>query len=112
MHCNIAAELWSFENVKHFVQQDIGLAIVPRVTVLQELAAGTLVGIPVKGIDMARRTFMVYRDHGYVSDSAQRFIDVVKQFNWVGWLPHSTETPVPAFRPACSSDRPALKAGV
>ena len=41
--CHIAAELWSFENVKQFVQQEIGLAIVPRVTVLQELAAGTLV---------------------------------------------------------------------
>ncbi len=40
MHCNIAAELWSFENVKHFVQQDIGLAIVPRVTVLQDSLPG------------------------------------------------------------------------
>lgn len=87
MRCNIAAELWSFENVKHFVQQDIGLAIVPRVTVLQELAAGALVGIPVDGLDMSRRTLMIFRDRGYVSDSAQRFIDIVKQFNWDGWLP-------------------------
>ena len=84
--CNIAAELWSFENVKHFIQQDIGLAIVPRVTVLQELAAGTLVNIPVVGLDMPRRTLMVYRDRGYVSDAAQRFIDVVRQFNWPDWL--------------------------
>ena len=87
MHCNIAAELWSFENVKHFVQQDVGLAVVPRVTVLQELAAGTLVGIPVDGLDMSRRTLMVFRDRGYVSDSAQRFIDIVKEFNWSAWLP-------------------------
>ena len=84
--CNIAAELWSFENVKHFIQQDMGLAIVPRVTVLQELAAGTLVNIPVVGLDMPRRTLMVYRDRGYVSDAAQRFIDVVRQFNWPDWL--------------------------
>ncbi len=87
MRCNIAAELWSFENVKHFVQEDIGLAIVPRVTVLQELAAGTLVDIPVEGLDMmSRRTLMVFRDRGYVSDSAQQFIDLVKQFNWQSWL--------------------------
>lgn len=92
MHCNIAAELWSFENVKHFVQQDIGPAIVPHVTILQELAAGTLVGIPVKELDISRQTFMVFRDHSYVSDSAQRFIDVVMQFNWAGWLPQPTET--------------------
>jgi DNA-binding transcriptional LysR family regulator len=87
MRCNIAAELWSFENVKHFVQQDIGLAIVPRVTVLQEVAAGTLVGIPVEGLGMSRRTLMIFRDRGYVSDSAQRFIDIVRQFNWDEWLP-------------------------
>jgi DNA-binding transcriptional LysR family regulator len=84
--CHIAAELWSFENVKQFVQQDIGLAIVPRVTVLQELSAGTLVGIPVEGMDMSRRTLMVFRDRGYMSDSAQQFIDLVKQFNWSSWL--------------------------
>ena len=90
-NCNIVAELWSFENVKHFVEQDIGLAIVPRVTVLQELTAGTLVGIPVEGLDMARRTLMIFRDRGYVSDSAQQFIDIVKQFNWNSWLPRPAE---------------------
>jgi DNA-binding transcriptional LysR family regulator len=87
VRCNIAAELWSFENVKHFVQQDIGLAIVPRVTVLQDLAAGTLVSIPMEGLDIPRRTLMIFRDRGYVSDSAQQFIDVVKRFNWETWLP-------------------------
>jgi DNA-binding transcriptional LysR family regulator len=91
--CNIVAELWSFENVKHFVQQDIGLAIVPRVTVLQELASGALVSIPVEGLDMSRRTLMIFRDRGYVSESAQQFIDVIKQFNWDGWLPHAIEIP-------------------
>ena len=31
--CRIVAELWSFENIKSFVQEDVGLAIVPGVTV-------------------------------------------------------------------------------
>jgi DNA-binding transcriptional LysR family regulator len=88
VRCNIAAELWSFENVKHFVQQDIGLAIVPRVTVLQELTAKTLVDIPMEGLDIPRRTLMIFRDRGYVSESAQQFIDLVRKFNWEGWLPH------------------------
>ena len=73
--CNIAAELWSFESIKHFVQQDVGLAFVPRISVLHELAAGTLVGLPLEGLDMPRRMFMVYRNRGYVSDSAQQFIE-------------------------------------
>ena len=112
--CHIAAELWSFENVKQFVQQDIGLAIVPRVTVLQELAAGTLVGIPVEGMDMSRRTLMVFRDRGYVSDSAQQFIDLVKQFNWSSWLARpvdSTALPEPVMKTARShKGRPCLPA--
>lgn len=103
--CHIAAELWSFENVKQFVQQDIGLAIVPRVTVLQELAAGTLAAIPVEGLDMSRRTLMIFRDRGYMSDSAQQFIDLVKQFNWASSLagPAGATSPgsvVKALRPA------------
>jgi DNA-binding transcriptional LysR family regulator len=87
-HCNIAAELWSFESIKHFVQQDVGLAFVPRITVRQELAARTLVEVPLDGLDMPRRIFMVYRNRGYVSDSAQQFIDVISAFKWDESLPH------------------------
>jgi DNA-binding transcriptional LysR family regulator len=84
--CRIVAELWSFENIKHFVQQDVGVAVVPRITVTQELAAGVLVRIPVEGLDMPRRTLMVFRAHGYMSDSAQRFVEIARAFDWDGWL--------------------------
>ena len=36
--CRVVAELWSFENIKGFVQEEVGLAIVPGITVRQELA--------------------------------------------------------------------------
>jgi DNA-binding transcriptional LysR family regulator len=104
--CNIAAELWSFENVKHFVQQDIGLAIVPRVTVLRELAAGALVEIPLEGLNLSRRTLMIFRDRGYVSDAAQQFIDTVRQFNWDGWLSRPADLPSPR-RQAPKTARPS-----
>ena len=84
--CRIVAELWSFENIKHFVQQDVGVAVVPRITVTQELAAGVLVRIPVEGLNMPRRTLMVFRAHGYMSDSAQRFVEIARAFDWDGWL--------------------------
>jgi DNA-binding transcriptional LysR family regulator len=110
--CNIAAELWSFENVKHFVQQDIGLAIVPRVTVLQELAAGALVSIPLQGLNMSRPTLMIFRDRGYMSDAAQQFIDVIKQFNWEGWLPRPVDAGNKERRPVVRVLRNAnLKTG-
>ena len=97
--CKIAAELWNFENVKHFVEQRIGLAIVPRATVRQELADGALVRIPVEGVDFVRRTFMLFRAEGYVSDAAQPFIDLVKQFDWTREQPHS---------PAAAADTAAV----
>jgi hypothetical protein len=60
---------------------------------------------------MSRRTLMVFRDRGYVSDSAQQFIDVVKQFNWDGWLSRPVEIPAPR-RPVVKAPRPtALKKG-
>jgi DNA-binding transcriptional LysR family regulator len=56
--CRIAAELWSFENIKQFVRQDVGVAIVPRVCVAQDLTAGALVEVPVDGLDMPRQTMV------------------------------------------------------
>ena len=80
--CRIVAELWSFENIKGFVQEEVGLAIVPGVTVRQELRDGTLVRIPLRELSIPRRTLMVYREQGYLSDSARELIKLVRNFNW------------------------------
>lgn len=85
--CRIAAELWSFENIKNFVQEQIGLAIVPGITVRQELGNGTLVRIPLRELASPRRTLMIYRAQGYVSDSARELIKIVRTFNWDAGLP-------------------------
>ncbi len=80
--CRVAAELWSFENVKTFVRERVGLAIVPAITVRQELADGTLTRLPLPELSMPRRTLMIYRDQGYMSDSASELIKLVRSFNW------------------------------
>ena len=80
--CRIVAELWSFENIKSFVQEEVGLAIVPGVTVRQELRDGTLVRIPLRELAVPRRTLMIYREQGYVSDTARELIKIVRAFNW------------------------------
>ena len=87
--CRIVAELWSFENIKGFVQEEVGLAIVPGVTVRQELRDGTLARIPVRELSIPRRTLMIYREQGYVSDCARELIKIVRAFNWDRWLLHS-----------------------
>lgn len=80
--CRIVAELWSFENVKSFVQEGVGVAIVPGVTVKQELHDGTLVRVPLKELAMPRRTLMIYREDGYLSKPAAELIKLVRNFNW------------------------------
>jgi len=80
--CHIVAELWSFENIKSFVREDVGLAIVPRITVEQELRAELLVQIPLRELSIPRQTLMIYRDQESLSESARELIKVVRNFSW------------------------------
>jgi DNA-binding transcriptional LysR family regulator len=93
--CKVAAELWSFENVKQFVREEVGFAIVPRICVRQELADGTLAEIPLPELQMPRPTRMVYRDERYLSDAARAFIEIVRAYNWeaLPTLPSSDRLP-------------------
>jgi DNA-binding transcriptional LysR family regulator len=81
-NCRIVAELWSFENIKSFVQEDVGLAFVPGITVRRELLDGVLVRLPLRELAIPRRTIMTYREHGYLSGTARELIKIVRAFNW------------------------------
>jgi DNA-binding transcriptional LysR family regulator len=76
------AEVRSFENIKALVAEDVGLAIVPSVTVRQEIAAGTLVRVKLPELKIPRQTFMIYREQGQHSNAARELIDIVRSFNW------------------------------
>lgn len=58
------------------------------------------VHVPVQELNLSRRTLMVYRDQGYVSDSALELIKIVRNFNW-----DATVTPFPAGVAAAQSKR-------
>ena len=51
-------------------------------TVAQELRDRTLAEIPVAELHMRRRTLMIYRDHGPLSNAARELIKLVRSFNW------------------------------
>jgi len=76
----VAAELWSFDNVKSFVRAGVGIAIVPRITVAEEIGAGQLAQLPVPDLAIPRRTLMVFRDDSYLSQAARELIKVVAEF--------------------------------
>jgi LysR substrate binding domain len=96
------ADLWSFENIKSFVQEEVGIAFVPGITVRQELRDRTLVRIPLRELAVPRRTLMIYREQGYVSDTARELIKIVRAFNWdQGFSDKAAQrTPIAAVQPA------------
>ena len=108
----VAAELWSFENVKDFVEQEIGLAIVPRVTVLRSLQAGSLKEIPIDGVQIPRRTYVIFRDRRYMSDAAQGLLRILSEFDWHGWHARESLTATgTGSRPRRSNRPPRLRHG-
>jgi DNA-binding transcriptional LysR family regulator len=99
LRCRIAAELWSFESVKEFVRQDVGLAVVPGVCVAAELAEGSLIRIPFDELSLPRRTLMIFRDNRYLSEPSQQFIKVISRMV-------ESRPPTRAVRPSARGTRP------
>jgi DNA-binding transcriptional LysR family regulator len=94
----VAAELWSFENIKSFVREGVGLALVPGVSVQADLQAGTIARIPMPPLETKRRTLMIHREQGYLSDSASELIKMVRNFNWAAVTPTARPAPAAARR--------------
>jgi DNA-binding transcriptional LysR family regulator len=93
--CKVAAELWSFENIKQFVREEVGLAIVPGICVRQELRDGVLARIPLPALSMPRPTRVIFRDERYLSDAAREFIRAVSGTDWnAGTRPDASVVPV------------------
>jgi DNA-binding transcriptional LysR family regulator len=77
IRCHVVAELWSFENIKSFVLENVGLAIVPRITVIEELRTGSLVEIGLPELNFHRGTVMCFR-RDCVSEAARRLIEIMR----------------------------------
>ncbi len=72
-------ELGSTEAIKETIAAGLGLAIVSRATIVDELRLGRLVILPIKGLDM-RRTFTRVRLIGRtLSPAARAFRDVLTE---------------------------------
>jgi DNA-binding transcriptional LysR family regulator len=76
IRCHVVAELWSFENVKSFVLENVGLAIVPRITVMDELRTGSLIEIGLPELNFHRGTVMTFR-RDCISEAAGRLIEIM-----------------------------------
>jgi len=71
-------ELPSLEAIKRFVERGNGVALVPRLTVENELASGALVGVAVPELHVERKLRLLYRKQAALSHAARAFLQVVE----------------------------------
>jgi DNA-binding transcriptional LysR family regulator len=76
----MSVELPSLEAIKRFVEMGNGVALVPGLTVQKELAAGTLIRVHVRELQVERRLRLVFRRHATLSHAARAFLHVVEAY--------------------------------
>jgi DNA-binding transcriptional LysR family regulator len=71
-------EMPTVETIKKMVQDRMGVAFVPRMCVQSEVAAGQLVEVPVRELQVARKIHLVYPARRHLPHAAQSFLELVK----------------------------------
>ncbi|HYX42245.1 MAG TPA: LysR substrate-binding domain-containing protein, partial [Pyrinomonadaceae bacterium] len=76
---NITLELATIETIKRFVQQQVGIAFVPRMCVREELERGTLATLPVRGLTYRRTLWAAHRRSVAFSPAVAEFVRILRQ---------------------------------
>ena len=76
LHMDI--ELPTLQAIKRFVAMGNGVALLPEISVEDELARGELVRIPVRELRLHRKLRLVYRKSASISHAAQAFLKVAE----------------------------------
>jgi DNA-binding transcriptional LysR family regulator len=71
-------ELPTIEAIKRFVAMGNGVALIPHLTVAQELKSGDLVRIPVEDLEARRILRLVHRRQATLSYAARAFLRTIK----------------------------------
>lgn len=77
---HMGVELPSLEAIKRFVEMGNGVALVPRLTAVPELASGALVMLEVPELQTERKLRLVYRKQANLSHAAIAFLKVVESY--------------------------------
>lgn len=74
----IAIELPSLEAIKQLVEQNVGIALVPKLTAATEIERGQLVALTVKELKLERRLHLIYRRSSALSHAANAFLQTAR----------------------------------
>jgi len=77
---NIAIELPSLEAIKRLVEQNAGVALVPRSTSEDEILSGRLGAVRIKELKLERRLNIIYRKNSFLSHAAEAFVETARKF--------------------------------
>jgi DNA-binding transcriptional LysR family regulator len=75
---NIFTEIEDLSAMKNFLRAGLGVAFLPKVTVADELHFRLLKEIPVEGLDLNRKTYMLYRKNKDHREAVSEFIQFVE----------------------------------
>ena len=76
---NISTEMPTLEAIKKFVEQGMGVALVPRLTAQTEIARKQVVALTVREMRLERSIHLVYRKGSGLSHAARAFLRVAKE---------------------------------
>jgi DNA-binding transcriptional LysR family regulator len=76
---NMGVELPTIESIKRFVAMGNGVALLPRISVQDDLG-GKLLSIPVPELQFERKLRLVYRKRSKLSHAAKAFLRVAQSF--------------------------------
>lgn len=75
---NISMELGSTEAVKVALLAGFGISILSRISIRRELAEGSIVEVPIRGLTMERDIYELYHRHRPLHPTAQAFREFLK----------------------------------
>jgi DNA-binding transcriptional LysR family regulator len=75
---NISMEMPTLEAIKRLVEQEMGVALVPRLTAQSEIARTQLVALTVREMRFERRLHLIYRKGATLSHAAKAFLRVAR----------------------------------
>jgi DNA-binding transcriptional LysR family regulator len=75
---NISMELPTLEAIKRFVEQGMGVALVPRLAAQAEIGRGQIAALTVREMRLERKLYLIYRKGAKLSHAARAFLHVAR----------------------------------
>lgn len=75
---NVELEFDNIETIKQAIEVGAGVSLLPKPTIGRELSSGALVMVPLEGQPLARPLGIIHRRDRKLSETAQRFVAMLK----------------------------------